>query len=344
MASRTGVMAARNGCWRFVTERDERRWKTSLKRPPEIRMVMDSGDGSDSWSDQDGWETAADDETERGADGKRESGGEGRHDGSGNGHGGNGDSEHGDEGGMIARARWLATTDHEAVAFVREVASSLAIVAVIGLVLFAVSGLWPPMVAIESESMSPNLKTGDLVFVMEEHRFAGGAAQAGTGVVGYRAGEQAGYKTFNKHGDVIVYERDGNGDDTPIIHRARFWVNDGENWYDEANREYLGSAENCEALANCPAPHAGFVTKGDNNGQYDQVGGGFLGPISAPVRPSWIIGTAEFRIPWLGEIRLLFGMVSAGVSVLAETAAAAATAGGPVLGALAGVGTLRAAR
>ncbi|WP_273836550.1 S26 family signal peptidase [Halococcus sp. PRR34] len=304
---------------------------------------MGSGDGSDSWSDQDGWETAADDgETERGADGKRDHGGERRH--GGNGEEGDGS---GDEGEVIARARWLATTDHEAVAFVREVASSLAIVAAIGLLLFAVSGLWPPMVAIESESMSPNLKTGDLVFVMEEHRFAGGAAQAGTGVVGYRAGEQAGYKEFHKYGDVIVYEPDGNGRETPIIHRARFWVNDGENWYDKANQEYLGGAGSCEALTNCPAPHDGFITKGDNNGQYDQVGGGFMGPISAPVKPSWITGTAEFRIPWLGEIRLLFGMVSTGASALAETATTATTAaaaGFPIVGALAGVGIFQAAR
>ena len=295
---------------------------------------MGSGDGSDSWSDRDGWETAADDETEQGVDGKHEHGDERRHgesaderDGSGN------------EGGVIARARWLATTDHEAVAFVREVASSLAIVAAIGLLLFAVSGLWPPMVAIESGSMSPNMERGDLAFVMEEHRFAGGAAQAGTGVVSYHAGEQAGYKEFNEYGDVIVYERDGNGRETPIIHRARFWVNDSENWYDKANREYLGGAGSCEALANCPAPHAGFVTKGDNNGQYDQVDAGFTGPISAPVKPSWITGTAEFRIPWLGEIRLLFGMMSTGASALVGTLS---TPGGSVVGALAGVGMVRA--
>ena len=218
------------------------------------------------------------------------------------------DADDGDEtdSGLFARMQWLARTDEGWVVLVREVASSFAIVAVIGLVLFAVSGLWPPLVAVESESMAPNLQRGDLVFVMEEYRFAGGAARNGTGVVPYQAGAAVGYKEFNKFGDVIVYKKNGNGRETPIIHRTRFWVSKGENWYDEANQDYLSGANNCEDLTNCPAEHAGFITKGDNNARYDQVG---IDPISEPVKPSWIIGTAEFRIPWLGRIRLLFGMV-----------------------------------
>ncbi|WP_049902291.1 S26 family signal peptidase [Halococcus agarilyticus] len=304
---------------------------------------MDSGDGSDSWSEWNGRETAADDET--GRDGSERANGSGGEPGQGGPRDGASDSKRAsDSGGSsgsngpIARARWLATTDNEAVAFVREVASSLAIVAAIGLLLFAVSGIWPPMVAIESGSMEPNLYRGDLVFVMEEHRFAGGAAHAGTGVVSYRAGANASYREFNEYGDVIVYEQNGDPRATPIIHRARFWVNDGENWYDEANRAFLGGADDCEELSNCPAPHAGFITKGDHNGEYDQIG---FDPISDPVKPSWITGTAEFRIPWLGEIRLLFGMVNAGASALVGTLS---TPGGSVLGTLAGVGMVRAVR
>ncbi|PSQ53414.1 S26 family signal peptidase [Halobacteriales archaeon SW_12_67_38] len=314
---------------------------------------MDSGDGSDSWSGRDDWETAADAET-GGEDGsERADGGEGprgrsgRRDGTADSTGASdstersGSKEGSGSRGLIGRARWLATTDHEVVAFVREVASSLAIVAAVGLLLFAISGIWPPMVAIESGSMEPNLYRGDLVFVMEEHRFAGGAARAGTGVVTYQAGANASYTEFDKYGDVIVYEQNGNGRATPIIHRARFWVNDGENWYDEANPEYLGTADDCEELSFCPAPHAGFITKGDNNAQYDQVGSFTSKAISAPVKPSWITGTAEFRIPWLGEIRLLFGMVTTGASALVSTLG---TSGGSIVGALAGVGMVRAVR
>lgn len=35
--------------------------------------------------------------------------------------------------------------------------------AVVAATLFAVSGVWPPMVAVESGSMAPSLRTGDLV-------------------------------------------------------------------------------------------------------------------------------------------------------------------------------------
>ena len=201
--------------------------------------------------------------------------------------------------------RWFFETDHEAVAYAREVLSSVLAVVLVGLLLFAVSGLWPPMVAVESPSMYPHMKTGDLVFVMEEHRFPGGAAYDETGVVTHRTGERTGYRKFNMAGDVIVYEPDGNARTTPIIHRAMFFVNDSENWYDkgaEVDPGAVGRADNCAELENCPAPHAGFITKGDNvgtNQRYDQVSG-----LSGPVRPAWVVGTAEFRIPWLGNIRL----------------------------------------
>ncbi|EMA40966.1 S24/S26 family peptidase [Halococcus hamelinensis] len=247
---------------------------------------MASGDGGDSWQWNDR-ETGSGGDGDDGDDGNEASG-----------------------GGPLSRVRWFFDTDEEWVVFVREVLSSLGIVVVIGLVLFGVSGLWPPLVAIESESMTPHMQKGDLVFVMEEHRFAGGAAQDGTGVVTYRSGAAADYTQFDEPGDVIVYQPDGDPQATPIIHRARFWVNESENWYEKANESYLGTAENCEELANCPAPHAGFVTKGDANDAYDQISTG-LDPISGPVEPSWVVGTAELRIPWLGKIRLFFGQVSA---------------------------------
>jgi signal peptidase len=83
-----------------------------------------------------------------------------------------------------------------------------------------------------------------------------------------------------------------------VIHRAHLWVEDGENWYDRANPDYHGAAS-CAELLNCPAPHAGFITKGDNNAGYDQVIG-----ITSPVRASWVVGVAHVRVPLLGHIRL----------------------------------------
>jgi signal peptidase len=230
----------------------------------------------------------------------------------------------------VGWVRWVLTTDHDVVAYVREIGVSVGAVVLVGALLFAVSGVWPPMVAIESESMEPHIQKGDLVFVMEEHRFPGDGetvdGPAATGVVTYQTGERTGYSEFGMAGDVIVYRPDGEPSSTPIIHRARFWVEDGENWYDEANPEYLGRYDDCEELPACPAPNAGFITKGDNertNPQYDQV----AQITDRPVRPEWVVGTAEFRIPLLGNIRLLlsgifgdtvvFAVATSGVAGLA---------------------------
>lgn len=208
------------------------------------------------------------------------------------------------DSGPLSYVRRFRNSDNEAIVFVREMLSSAAIVLAIGLLLFAISGVWPPMVAIESGSMDPHMQKGDLVFIMEEGRLAPAAAQGDTGVVTYQKGQETGYKKFKEPGDVVVYEPDGKSYATPIIHRARFWVDEGENWYKKADKEYIGSSvDNCKELANCPAPNDGFITKGDANQYYDQA---TRMDISGPVQPEWIRGTAEVRIPWLGWVRLQF--------------------------------------
>jgi signal peptidase len=205
--------------------------------------------------------------------------------------------------------------------FAYDIVNSAVAVLLVGALLFAISGVWPPMVAVESPSMDPHMKTGDLVFVMEETRFPGEGAEAG--VVTARVGEttDVDYRKFDRQGDVIVYRPDGNGDTTPIIHRAMFWVEEGENWYDKADKQSIGRYSVCgnstsEALPNCPAPHAGFITKGDANGRYDQVD-----QLSEPVRPAWVVGTAEVRIPKLGCLRLRSDRCANGVfGVVGQTA------------------------
>ena len=182
--------------------------------------------------------------------------------------------------------------------FLYDIATALVGVVLVGGLLLAVSGVWPPLVAIESPSMEPNIDTGDLVFVMEEERFPGEGAHEDTGVVTHRAGSASGYATFNKPGDVIVFEPGGNSQKTPIIHRAMLWVENDERWYDRANPDFVGGDDNCDELPSCPATNAGFITKGDNNGGYDQING------QDPVKPEWVIGTAEARVPGLGRLRL----------------------------------------
>ena len=213
-----------------------------------------------------------------------------------------------DRSGLIGWLQWFLTTDEGIAAYVRDVLTSAGTVVLVGLLLFGVSGIWPPLVAVESPSMTPHLETGDLVYVMDEHRFEPKTAYEQTGVVTTQIGRPGGavYRQFDMAGDVIVFMPNGDGGRTPIIHRARFWVNDSENWYDEANPAFLAGPDDCAELPNCSAPHAGFITKGDANPQYDQAS-----VTSSPVRPKWVIGTAEFRVPYLGLIRLAFADAAA---------------------------------
>ncbi|MFC5277394.1 S26 family signal peptidase [Halorubrum rubrum] len=182
--------------------------------------------------------------------------------------------------------------------WLREMLSSVAVVLLIGLILFAVSGVWPPMVAVESPSMEPNMNTGDLVFVTEPGRLAPDVADNDLGVVTHETGEESGYRTFGDYGSVVIYQPPGR-QASPIIHRAMFHVEEGENWYDRADDRYH-DADDCEELRNCPAPHAGFVTLGDNNRQYDQANG-----LAEPVAAEWVTGVARVRVPYLGYVRLI---------------------------------------
>lgn len=202
--------------------------------------------------------------------------------------------------------RWFLDSEQTSVLFLREFLISAAVVMLLALLLFAISGVWPPMVAVESGSMEPHMQRGDLVFVMDEHRLVPDAAVYGTGIATVRSSIETGYRRFGDYGDVIVYNKNGASGETPIIHRVRFWVNESENWVGKANSSYL-NGRTCGEIANCPADHAGFITKGDDNDRYDQISG-----ISDVVSPKWIKGTAEVRIPWLGHIRLALSKLSTG--------------------------------
>jgi signal peptidase len=142
-------------------------------------------------------------------------------------------------------------------------------------------GLWSPMVAVESGSMTPHIETGDIIFVQSiDH----------TNVTTYEAGKQNGYTSFGDYGDVILYKRHGRDGTTSITHRAMYYIEEGEPMWDGGP----------------PAPYAGYITKGDNirtNPSYDQQGDiSYL----QPVKKDWIIGVARFyRIPVLGYISVI---------------------------------------
>jgi signal peptidase len=163
----------------------------------------------------------------------------------------------------------------------RDVLSVIALFAVLLLISQIVLGLWVPMVSVESGSMIPHIQIGDIIIEESADRKE---------VITYSEGKQKGYTSFDDYGDVILYRPYGRENATPIIHRAMFFVEKGKPMWDGGP----------------PAPHAGYITKGDNsitNPSYDQKGS-----ISyqQPVKKEWVVGIARFvRIPVLGCIPLL---------------------------------------
>lgn len=147
-----------------------------------------------------------------------------------------------------------------------------------------VFGLWTPMVAVESGSMEPHMQVGDIIFVKSIDKVQ---------IITNQEGSKSGYTSFNNYGDVILYRPYGQEGVTPIIHRAMYRVEAGEPMWEGGPL----------------APHSGYITKGDNvvtNQHFDQEG-----QISylSPVKDEWIIGTAQYRIPYLGYIRLIFSRI-----------------------------------
>lgn len=197
------------------------------------------------------------------------------------------------ETGLVSRFR---TTQTGPLMWLREMLSSAMIVLAIGLLLFGISGVWPPMVAVQSGSMDPNMQKGDLIVVTDPGRFSPESADK-AGIVTRNTGEESGHQSFGNAGSVVVYDEPGGG--PPTIHRVHLSVEEGEDWHERADSDYF-NGQSCEEIANCPAPHDGYLTKGDSNPRYDQVSN-----IASPVRESWITGVARLRIPYLGWIRLI---------------------------------------
>lgn len=167
------------------------------------------------------------------------------------------------------------------IGILRDILFVISVVVVFASISKIALGLWTPMVAVESGSMIPHIKIGDIIFIQSTDR---------TEIITYETGNQIDYKSFDNYGDVILYKKLGKEGDTPIIHRAMYYVEEGEPMW----------------KGGPPAPHAGYITKGDNsetNPSYDQQGN--ISPLK-PVKKEWIIGVARFyRVPLLGCISLI---------------------------------------
>ena len=141
---------------------------------------------------------------------------------------------------------------------------------------YAATGTWHNKFAIQSMTMEPNMHRGDLILIQSLHR---------TNIITYEDGKTFDYRSFNDYGDIIAFRPSGSFSKTPLLHRAIFWVENGE---EMPNGEF--------------APYEGYITKGDNNAGSDLALG------INPVKPEWIIGVARVRIPYLGYLGISLGI------------------------------------
>ena len=148
-------------------------------------------------------------------------------------------------------------------------------------IFYIVFGTFMPMSVAISESMSPHIEKGDLLFFTDISRIDNIKTYNGET-------DKNGYKSFENYGDVIIYKQFGKGG-IPIIHRAMYYVSQGQEMWPGGVK----------------APTDGYITKGDNqitNSMYDQQ---LSTSLNQPVKKEWIIGVPKIRIPYIGYIRML---------------------------------------
>lgn len=223
--------------------------------------------------------------------------------------------------------------------FLRDTGIAIAFVAGLLLAMYAYTGLWPPLVVVESDSMMHSnenvsyvgvIDTGDLVLVKSiDHE---GEIET------YMDGYLSGHRTYGDYGDVIVYRVNGATTATPIIHRAMIYLEptaSGDAYRAPALRD-LPKGEGKWATSNADDTwdhltsvlwiyevgymsmtvtidingiitdfardplEAGFITKGDHNPNIDQV----LPRRHSPVQADWVVGKARGEIPWFGLLKL----------------------------------------
>lgn len=183
--------------------------------------------------------------------------------------------------GLKNIVKYFKESDSFWAGLLRDLVFVLAVVIVFASVSKIALGLYTPMVAVESGSMIPHIQIGDIIFIESANR---------TEIITNEEGKKIEYSSFDEFGDVILYKPHGTEGATPIIHRAMYYVEKGDPMWTRGP----------------PAPHAGYITKGDNsktNAAYDQQGS-----ISyqQPIKKEWVIGKAIFiRIPILGCISLI---------------------------------------
>ena len=114
---------------------------------------------------------------------------------------------------------------------VRELVLAAGMITLLVLAMWAHTGSMPPLVVVESNSMQHDsdgeigtIDAGDLILVHspDDNRIITFAEATDS------KSDYYGYESLGMEGDVIIYERNGESDSTPIIHRAIFEISIGE--------------------------------------------------------------------------------------------------------------------
>jgi signal peptidase len=230
---------------------------------------------------------------------------------------------------------WVKST----LPILRDVAIAMLVVFLVFVALWAYSGVWPPIVVVESSSMQHDdfassvgvIDTGDLVIVQNTN--------SRKEVEPYVQSQCSGHATYGDEGDVIIYNERGGGD-KPIIHRALIWLEfntttnnsfdvpslecdrwvSGVNWWgvnstglvsEPRNIEYSLEISVISAHRNLNINMSISSLLTEIKADETWTDGGFIAlgdnndhQDGSLIKHEWIIGKARGELPWFGLIKL----------------------------------------
>lgn len=226
-----------------------------------------------------------------------------------------------------------------ALLILRDVGIALLVVFLVFVALWAYSGVWPPIVVVESSSMQHDdfassvgvIDTGDLVIVQNTN--------SRKEIEPYVQSQCSGHATYGDEGDVIIYDERGGGD-KPIIHRALIWLEfntttnnsfdvpglecdewvSGVNWWGYNESGLVSEPRNISISlvirlnsayrnSNVTLNLSNLLTeiKADDSwtdGGFMALGDNNDHPDGSLIKHEWIIGKARGELPWFGLIKL----------------------------------------
>jgi len=146
-----------------------------------------------------------------------------------------------------------------------------------------------PFVTLTSDSMEPNIETGETVVAVETADWVLFAPANITTVAEVRNQSEP-VTSFKGH--VVLFEPASQ--DISIVHRVQFKIFESERWVQRIKKDpQCQTNHTCESAEYCPAPYDGYITAGDNNPTYDQLDG------YHPVREEQINSVVRFCVPFV---------------------------------------------